>query len=148
MITRLILEDQCELRRMQNIVRQLARHEQRQFLTSVIRMLSKRHLPSTTVEKRSSQPSEERIVAACARLLECVVSVNEPLMSQQLSAWLARTPIASIGLYRAVIAALPKQERENVLEKAWMNFSDKLYIKHAAVAQQEGTTYPNRFPNE
>lgn len=140
-VSRLVLEGDSQVERLQCLVRYVPRPGQRAFLSSLLHLLAKRFFLQTFVSRTQDKPrasDEERKSAACAAMLQHIVQVNKSLVSEHLISWLSDGPNAPIGLCRAVIAALSNEDREVLLEKVWQTFSDKLYIKHTLVTQQEG----------
>ena len=84
----------------------------------------------------TSRASAE-LVSGAAALLDVVVSSGSESMHQYFSTWLLETHYASQLLIRVAVTVMSEEEREKVLEQAWTKFSEKMFVKHASVVQQE-----------
>ncbi|KAI9887053.1 MAG: telomere binding protein [Watsoniomyces obsoletus] len=121
---------------LQKLLRSISRHQQRQFLHSVLRLLSKR-LP-TKCNPASNQPS------AAAALLAGIVEENN-FLKDTLVEWLTGTSSGgslNVTVSIAAIAALSTDHErvQTILIKSLQNFGDKLYIKHVPMLLQEANT--------
>lgn len=83
------------------------------------------------------------LVSSVAQILTSVVA-EDKLRQEHLINWCVSSSGAglgdAVGIRRAVLAVL-SQDKDvifNVFEKSLSQFGDELYIKHAAILQQEG----------
>jgi telomere length regulation protein len=94
------------------------------------------------------EPSSKTIISAAAGLIDALVKGNETLYNH-LIAWCASSSGAglgdSVGIRRAVLAVLAQSKDgvTTVFEKSLSQFGDQLYIKHAAILQQNGMITSN-----
>lgn len=118
--------------------------EQKPFLNSTIRILTKRYL---SVEPVLSNPewykTDSASVAAVASFIQSMVE-GTASRTDLLISWLTALNGAGVGepvaIRRSVIgvAATNKFAMEQVLEKSMQQFGDQLYIKHTPSLQQDG----------
>jgi telomere length regulation protein len=111
----------------------------RRVIAILLRYLSTNFLDSMDLHDDSSQPT----IAAVAGIIHSVTKDHESRI-QELVHWCTSAFGAGVGhstaLRRAVVAVLAQQRDilTDVLEKSLAQFGDELYIRHAAVLQQEG----------
>ncbi|MCJ1283700.1 telomere binding protein [Xylographa opegraphella] len=114
----------------------LASHEQKNVLYTVIRLIT---------ERDSCITSKYGFVGGLAALIDALVT-DKTYLHEALVDWLGAKSMnglkISIRSRRAVLAALsPHAELvKTALQKLLNDFGDKLYIKHTPVSQQEGNT--------
>lgn len=96
-------------------------------------------------------PASKPIISAAAGVVDAVIKGNEALYNY-LVTWCASSSGAglgdTIGIRRAVLAVLA-QNRDGittVFEKSLSQFGDQLYIKHAAILQQNGKATAKEVP--
>ncbi|KAM3555388.1 hypothetical protein ARSEF4850_006019 [Beauveria asiatica] len=100
--------------------------------------LAQRFLSSVSIH----EASENRLVSSVAGIINTLIQDDSTRRSFLVS-WCTASSGAglgdSIGIRRAVLAALAtdKDTITSVLEKSLTQFGDQLYIKHAAILQQE-----------
>ncbi len=136
----LFTQDKPMLPLVQKLVNNLARHEQRHFLDSTLRAISKTFLPlrSDCWTESITNSDDKKTISGSAALLQALIAGESNGMKSRLCTWLTRNPpYVSTDLYRAAIAALPIEEVQTVLEGTWTQFGDKLYIKHTPIIQQQ-----------
>lgn len=86
----------------------------------------------------------DNVVSAAAQILTSVVA-GDRFRQEHLVNWCVSSSGAGlgdvVGIRRAVLAVLSQNKDVivNVFEKSLSQFGDELYIKHAAILQQEGT---------
>lgn len=94
------------------------------------------------------EPSSKAIISAAAGIINTLIKGNETLCNH-LVAWCASSSGAglgdSVGIRRAILAVLAQNKDgiTTVFEKSLSQFGDQLYIKHAAILQQNGMNTPN-----
>lgn len=94
------------------------------------------------------QPSSKPIISAAAGIIDALIKGNETLYNS-LVAWCTSSSGAGLGdsvaIRRAVLAVLAQNKDgiTTVFEKSMSQFGDQLYIKHAAILQQNGISTPN-----
>ncbi|KAM5359806.1 hypothetical protein ACJZ2D_014200 [Fusarium nematophilum] len=110
----------------------------KKIVHAVLQHLSQKELNHLSLD--DTTPNEK--VSAVASLIK-ELALSDEVRKNILISWCASASGAAlgdgIGIRRAVIAALA-QDREaitTVLEKSLAQFGDELYIKHAAILQQE-----------
>ncbi|PNP42626.1 hypothetical protein TGAMA5MH_05367 [Trichoderma gamsii] len=87
------------------------------------------------------EPSSKATVSAAAGIIDTLIKGNEALYNY-LVAWCASSSGAglgdSVGIRRAILAVLAQNKDgvTTVFEKSLSQFGDQLYIKHAAILQQ------------
>ncbi|KAL9484731.1 hypothetical protein ACSS6W_003520 [Trichoderma asperelloides] len=87
------------------------------------------------------EPSSKAIISAAAGIINTLIKGNETLYNH-LVAWCASSSGAglgdSVGIRRAILAVLAQNKDgiTTVFEKSLSQFGDQLYIKHAAILQQ------------
>ena len=90
--------------------------------------------------------SPNKIVSAVAGVIKAAVGGDETRKNHLIN-WCASSSGAGlgdgIGIRRAVLAVLAEDRDAvtNVLEKSLSQFGDALYIKHAAMLQQDGIVF-------
>jgi telomere length regulation protein len=96
--------------------------------------------------------TSDSTVSAVAGIIR-TATVGDESKTNELIRWCTAASGAGLGrrtgIRRAVLAFLA-QDREAitaVLEKSLAQFGDELYIKHAAVLQQNGTSLPKYYTN-
>ncbi|ERT02162.1 hypothetical protein HMPREF1624_00460 [Sporothrix schenckii ATCC 58251] len=124
-----------------HILQHLPAHEQKKILFGVLKYAAETYLspsPDSTVVDTAT-------VAAVASLIKNVADSSTTLREQLIS-WLLTNAavglINGIGIRRAVVvvvAETPKSLTE-ILQKSIAEFGDQLFIKHAPIIQQEGTS--------
>ncbi|KAK0126097.1 telomere binding protein [Cadophora gregata] len=122
----------------------LPNFEQRNFLYSLLKIVSRDFLSSPVTTEADPQwwKSDASVVAAAARLISLVVAENESRKNLLIS-WLTNSSGAGVGdgiaIRRAVIMSLSvgKSDIEAILEKSLAQFGDQLYIRHTPTLQQE-----------
>lgn len=121
----------------------------RKILQSLLDHLSERFLNRINLDDPSI-PSE--VVSSVAGIIQSIIMSDETRINE-LIRWCTSASGAglghSVGLRRAVLAVIA-QNKDNittVLEKSLAQFGDDLYIRHAAVLQQIGTSYARRLYN-
>lgn len=114
--------------------------DQRKVLLAVLGFLSEAHL-----NKLGDCDYAESIIviSAAAGIISAIVGEDQDKIGH-LTSWLTSTSGAGlgegVGIRRAVLAVV-SQKKDNivgVLEKIVAQFSDKLYIKHSPILQQNG----------
>ncbi|KAI6783754.1 DNA replication checkpoint protein-like protein [Emericellopsis cladophorae] len=110
----------------------------RKVLATLLQHLSARFLDSLALQQDGSDPT----IAAVAGLIHSVTKGHDSRV-QELVRWCTSASGAGLGhataLRRSVIAVLA-QDRDvttDVLEKSLAQFGDGLYIRHAAILQQD-----------
>jgi telomere length regulation protein len=128
---------------LKHLISLLQDYEQRQYLISLLHFLSRTIIPSeTTTFDITNLANTPREVAGVAAFLQDLISCSQDLTTALIE-MLIRDPAAIFGtssfLLRATIAALQSSEDalETLVEKTLKRFSDRLYIKHTPVLQQE-----------
>lgn len=101
--------------------------------------LSDKYLNSLTLDS----PGPNETISAVAGVIDSIVQ-GDKVKENILIKWCTSSSGAGlghgVGIRRAVLAVLAK-DRENmatILEKSVAQFGDELYIKHAAILQQNG----------
>ena len=109
------------------------------ILQILLDYLSRRFLNTLNLDGSQSDAT----VSAVAGIIDIVVAGNESHRSHLVN-WCTTSSGAGLGdgpgIRRAVVAVLAqdKETITTVLEKSVAQFGDQLYIKHAAILQQEG----------
>lgn len=94
------------------------------------------------------EPSSKTIISAAAGIIDALIKGNETLYNY-LVAWCTSSSGAglgdSAGIRRAILAVLAQNKDgiTTVFEKSLSQFGDQLYIKHAAILQQNGINTPD-----
>ncbi|KYK56858.1 hypothetical protein DCS_03864 [Drechmeria coniospora] len=120
----------------------LSQHQvSKKVMEILIKYLAQRFLNNLTLDGSA----QNTIISAVAGLLDAVVGRDESNRAHFIN-WCTAASGAglgdSIGIRRAVVAVLAK-DRETitmVLERSLAQFGDQLYVKHAAILQQEAHT--------
>lgn len=114
----------------------------KKILHLVLQHISQKHLGHLDLGDTSS---DEKVSAAANIIKQ--LTLDDETRKNILIGWCVSSSGAGlgdgIGIRRAVIAAL-SQDRDaitTVLEKSLAQFGDELYIKHAAILQQDGKTH-------
>ncbi|KAL7950713.1 telomere length regulation domain-containing protein [Trichoderma barbatum] len=87
------------------------------------------------------EPSSRRLISAAAGVISAVIKGNDTLYNH-LVAWCASSSGAglgdAVGIRRAILAVVAQNKDgiTTVFEKSLAQFGDQLYIKHAAILQQ------------
>lgn len=122
--------------------------EQKSFINSTIRLLSKRYLSTEPVMSDLEWwKSDSASVAAVAAFLQSMVE-GKASRADLLVTWLTNLNGCGVGepvaIRRSVIAVVAKNKyaMEQVLERSMQQFGDPLYIKHTPSLQQDGKTLP------
>lgn len=131
------------------LIGNLPSFDQRNFLFSILKVISRDYLSSPITTKADSQwwKSDASLVAAAASLIALFVAEDEARKNLLIS-WLTNSSGAGVGdgiaIRRAVLAALAgdKSDIETILDKGLGQFGDQLYIKHTPTLQQEGDSRP------
>lgn len=90
-------------------------------------------------------PSSTTLISAAAGVIDAVIKGNDALYNHLVS-WCVSSSGAglgdAVGIRRAVLAVIAQNKDgiTTVFEKSLAQFGDQLYIKHAAILQQNGTT--------
>jgi telomere length regulation protein len=114
----------------------------KRVLQALIRYLSRRFLNDLDLEI----PASTETISAVAGIIASVTSQDEASNSHLID-WCATSSGAGLGdsvaIRRAVVAVLAKDRNAitTVVERASGQFGDELYIKHAAIIQQQGTLH-------
>lgn len=134
-----LLEEHPRLERFKAVVSCLQRHQQRQFLFATMSLMTRKGLPmQTTLDRRAMQNSTlSRNVCGCAFFLREIISSEVSSLASVLTSWLLRINAISTELTRAIICALPQDQRETLLEESWKRFGDKLCVQHNSIIQQD-----------
>ena len=131
--------------RLQKLIDSLPLFDQKTFILSALRLISKEYLSSIVTSEDDSDwwHADETLVSAAAGLLNLILG-KEEFRKTQIISWLTGASGAGVGdgiaIRRAAIAALEaeKSDMETVLEKSLQQFGDQLYIRHTPTMQQEG----------
>lgn len=105
----------------------------------LLEYLAKRFLNNPNLDDAESRTT----VAAVAGVIDAVMG-NDDVRKTHLINWCTASSGAGLGdaagIRRAVVAVLARDKEavSTVLEKSLAQFGDQLYIKHAAMLQQEG----------
>lgn len=118
--------------------------EQKSFMSSTIRILTKRYLSAEPGPVNPEWWKEDSAtIAAVAAFLQSMVEGKAPRVDL-LIAWLTALNGAGVGepvaIRRSVMAVVAENKFavEQVLEKSMQQFGDQLYIKHTPSMQQDG----------
>lgn len=130
------------------LVGSLPSFDQRNFLFSLLKIISRDYLSSPIKSDADSGwwKSDTSIVGAAASLISLVVAEDEGRKNLLMS-WLTNSSGAGVGdgiaIRRAVLVALAgdKSDMETILDKSLGQFGDQLYIRHTPTLQQEGTIH-------
>ncbi|KAJ4144870.1 hypothetical protein LMH87_003738 [Akanthomyces muscarius] len=110
----------------------------KKIMQILLEYLAQKFLSSITVQ----DASEDRTVSSVAGIINALIK-DEPTRKSFLVSWCTASSGAGlgdgIGIRRAVLAALAidNDAITSVLEKSLNQFGDELYIKHAAILQQD-----------
>lgn len=124
----------------------LQSHDKRTYLTSLLRVLSRKHLIST-VSSSEFDPKwwveDVPKISQIAGLLNDVIGSNEDFRDLAVD-WLISPNGGGvgepIGIRRALVCVLSKGEvvLKGLLEKSLGQFGDKIWIRHTPIMRQEG----------
>lgn len=140
LLYRLVLHDDADNEIFSKLVNSYPLPEQRKVLYLILKLLSDLHLSS--IEDSNANEDDPAIWASVGAIK--LVIANNDAQRNNLVAWLTSASGAGVGercsIRRAAVAALAdhKESISTVLEKGLSLFSDKLYIKHTPILQQEG----------
>lgn len=140
-IDSLVLEKSASLPKFHSLIELLSRYEQKQFLLSTIRLLSRRFsLDGPSINKCTDSKDGEGIGQAIRNSAALITSLMTPrtIIENEMGEWLTSTPCSN-NLARTILAALAAESRQKVLDTSWGHFGDKLRIKHSPILQQECT---------
>ena len=105
----LLSGDNRPLQRCRSVVARLSAHEQRNFLYSLIRILSKQHLRTEAPFQGPKREGQSKAIGGVASLLRAIVG-DIPSLQDNLVDWLVGVSADAVGhvhsAHRAVIAAL------------------------------------------
>ena len=108
----------------------------------LLKYLAQRHLKQPD---DSGEPSKT-IIAACASAIKAAIGDSETDKTLLVN-WCTSVSGAGLGhgagIRRAVVAALgnDRDAITQVFEKSLAQFGDEIYVKHAAIIQQESELY-------
>ncbi|KAI1118966.1 telomere length regulation protein [Nemania sp. NC0429] len=134
----LVLQDNADNEIFSKLVNRYPLPEQRKVLYLILKLLSDRHLSSLD----SDVDKEYLAISASVRVIQLVLA-NSNDQQSNLITWLTSASGAGVGehssIRRAAVAALAdhKASISTVLERSLNLFSDKLYIKHTPILQQD-----------
>lgn len=118
-------------------------HSAKKTMNTLLQYLAQ-HLSGLNLD----EPSSKAIVSAAAGIINALIKGNETLYNY-LVTWCTSSSGAglgdSVGIRRAILAVLA-QNKDGitiVFEKSLSQFGDQLYIKHAAILQQNGINTSN-----
>lgn len=139
----LLSGDDGSLQKCKSLMAMLSAHEQKTFLYSILRILSKEYLLSEGPSQGQRRDGQSKAIGGVAALIRAIAG-DVPTLQDNLVEWLVGVSADSVGqvhnAHRAVTAALssvPKQVT-NALHKGLTLFGDKLYIRHTPILHQEG----------
>lgn len=136
----LVLQDDADNEIFSKLVNSYPLPERRKFLYLILKLLSDLHLSSID---DSDINEEYPAIWAAVGAIQLAIANNDDQRSN-LVTWLTSASGAGVGercsIRRAAVAALAdhKESITTVLERSLNLFSDKLYIKHTPILQQEG----------
>lgn len=117
-------------------------HSAKKTMGTLLQYLAQ-HLNGLDLEEASSKAA----VSAAAGIIDALVKGNETLYNY-LVTWCTSSSGAglgdTVGIRRAILAVLAQNKDgiTTVFEKSLSQFGDQLYIKHAAILQQNGIITP------
>ncbi|PVH88550.1 hypothetical protein DL98DRAFT_566156 [Cadophora sp. DSE1049] len=143
-LSSLLLQEKDYKSQFTKLVGSLPSFDQRNFLFSLLKTISRDYLSSLITTEADSQwwKSDASLVAAAASFISLVVAEDEARKSLLIS-WLTNSSGAGVGdgiaIRRAVLVALAedKSDIETILDKSLGQFGDQLYIRHTPTLQQE-----------
>ncbi|KAH7416987.1 telomere length regulation protein-domain-containing protein [Cadophora sp. MPI-SDFR-AT-0126] len=126
------------------LIESLPSFDQRTFLFSLLKTISRHYLSSPITTEANSQwwKSDASLVAAAASLISLFIAEDEARKNLLIS-WLTNSSGAGVGdgiaIRRAVLVALAgdKAGIETILDKSLGQFGDQLYVRHTPTLQQE-----------
>ena len=157
----LLSGDEKYLQGSRDLIQQLSDSDRKTVLYGLIRSLSTRKSPPGQDRLTPATVSESKTIGGASALIVALVTQDQ-VMQDELGNWLIGISAPSVGFshdtHRAVIAALSynkggddilpltdcctyhstSEQILRVTRKALDLFSEKLYIKHTPVIQQEG----------
>lgn len=150
-VTSLLIEKEEYQPQFLKLMESLPSFEQRNVLSSILKIVSRDHLsfPITTEAKSQWWKFDASTVAAVSGLINLFVA-GDQFRKDLLLSWLTSSSGAGAGdgiaIRRAVLATLAgdNSDMETILDKSLNQFGDQLYIRHTPTLQQEGTVlyYP------
>jgi telomere length regulation protein len=117
-------------------------HSAKKTMSTLLQYLAQ-HLNGLDLDETSSKAA----VSAAAGIIDALIKGNETLYNY-LVTWCTSSSGAglgdSVGIRRAILAVLAQNKDgiTTVFEKSLSQFGDQLYIKHAAILQQNGIHSP------
>ena len=102
----------------------------------MLKMLAKRM--DRGLATMSSPITFDLVVESAAAVIHVFCSSTNPILCEELVDIIIRNPLFPLALHRACAAALPSPHVQDIMEKTWRQFEDKLAIQHVPVMQQEG----------
>lgn len=164
----LLSGDTHSLQKFKALIARLSPHDQKTLLYSIIRILSKQHLPTEGPSQDSTREGRSEAIGGVAALIIAIVR-DIPTLQDHLGEWLVGVSANAVGqahtAHRAVIAALSSfpgefldsalqflyrlndlpEQVTKALQKGMNLFGDKLYIKHNPTLHQEGWALKFRY---
>lgn len=142
----LLLGDDHLLTNIISLIQQLGVYEQKSFIYSLLRILSRRHLGGTSggIHDEVRQDCSKALKGATALIWK--LAKNSTVLKDGLVDWLSGVSGDGIGqeinVRRAVVSALADDRARmlSVLTKSLESFGDKLSIKHTPMLHQEVNT--------
>ncbi|OJD29437.1 telomere length regulation protein [Diplodia corticola] len=137
-LSRFPLHDATKLPLLQQTIRKLRAHEQRQVLFTLLNVLSSKLL----AVRDENLKETSRAISASVAFLQAVTNSNDTL-KESLTQWLTNPTggcaNVSFGARRVAVAALQSDEDRmcKVLERSMEQFGDELFIRHTPILQQE-----------
>ncbi|KAI9840246.1 MAG: telomere binding protein [Sclerophora amabilis] len=139
-----LLRNEKEQIRINGLIRNLPIFEQRNVLSSVLRILSRHELPPRSMipNEKSWWLKDSKRVSGAAALISAILKDNDGLKDHLVRCLTGASGAGmgeSILVRRAAITALATDDErvQCVLEKNMEQFGDKLFIKHKPVLFQE-----------
>lgn len=106
---KLLSGDDRSLQKCKTLIARLSRHEQKNFLYSIIRILSKLHLAMEDSSQDPSREGQSKAIGGVAALIKAIVG-HSPTLQDDLVEWLVGLSAEAVGqvriTHRAVTAAL------------------------------------------
>lgn len=129
----------------------LQSHDKRTYLTSLLRVLSRKHLTSAASSSEFDPKwwvEDVPKISQIAGLLNDIIGSNEDFRDLAVD-WLVSPNGGGvgepIGIRRALVCVLSKDEvmLKGMLEKSLGQFGDKIWIRHTPIMRQEGWFFFN-----
>jgi telomere length regulation protein len=140
-----LIQPNESLEQLQKMTFLLEAHNKRTYLSSVLHVLSLKHLSvspeSSEVENWWKEDAAQ--VSSVAGLLDVLIMNDQDLRDLSID-WLFASNGGGvgepIGIRRALVVTLAKDTMilKGLLERSLEQFSDKLWIKHTPILRQEG----------